>query len=325
MEKLFKMNIAVTGANGYIGKLLVEKLRKQGYNITILVRSKSSFAVNKKIKVIYGDLTDNQFDFESFLNGCDVIVNCAANLFDESKMFDLHVSSSIKLYNRLSEIKKKENKIAKWIQISSVGSYGTLNSYSSEYKIVDEKFNCNPINTYELSKFVFDEFLLKNNISNTSINSIILRPSNIFGPNMKNASLRNLVNSIKKGHFFYVGNKNSILTYVHEDDVVNAIDLCVKHQGASGIYNLSQNCTLQDLVNEIGFPKYLPLIKIPEKFVRMLVRNKIFKLFIGEKLTEKRLNSLVNKCSYSSLRIMDELDFNFEESILFQLKFYSTK
>ena len=319
------MNIVVTGANGYIGKLLVEKLRKQGFNITILVRSKSSFEVNEKIKVIYGDLTDNQFDFESFLNSCDVLVNCAANLFDESKMFDLHVSSSIKLYNRLSEIKKKENKITKWIQISSVGSYGALNSNSSEYKIVDEKFNCNPINTYELSKFVFDQFLLKNNILNTSVNSIILRPSNIFGPNMKNASLLNLVNSIKKGHFFYVGDKNSILTYVHEDDVVNAIDLCIEHNDASGIYNLSQNCTLQDLVNEIGFPAYLPLIKIPEKLVRMLVRNKIFKLILGKKLTEKRLDSLVNKCSYSSQRIMDELDYNFRESILFQIKSYSTK
>ena len=142
---------------------------------------------------------------------------------------------------------------------------------------------------------------------------------------MKNASLLNLVNSIKKGHFFYVGDENSILTYVHEDDVVNAIDLCIEHKDATGIYNLSQNCTLQDLVNEIGFPTYLPLIKISEKLVRMLVQNKIFKLILGEKLTEKRLNSLVNKCSYSSQRIMDELDYNFEDSILFQLKAYSTK
>ena len=50
------MNILVTGANGFVGQALINKLLKEGHHITALVRSKKKVNTEGKIKWIQGDL-----------------------------------------------------------------------------------------------------------------------------------------------------------------------------------------------------------------------------------------------------------------------------
>ena len=40
---------------------------------------------------------------------------------------------------------------------------------------------------------------------------------------MTNQSLRNLINYIKKRYFFYIENKDSVLSYLHLDDLTDTI------------------------------------------------------------------------------------------------------
>jgi uncharacterized protein YbjT (DUF2867 family) len=50
------MNILVTGANGFVGNALMQKLLKEGHQITALIRSNKIPKKNDRIKWIYGDL-----------------------------------------------------------------------------------------------------------------------------------------------------------------------------------------------------------------------------------------------------------------------------
>jgi uncharacterized protein YbjT (DUF2867 family) len=50
------MNILVTGANGFVGKALIERLTKEGHHITALVRDRKSIKSKDGIKWIEGDL-----------------------------------------------------------------------------------------------------------------------------------------------------------------------------------------------------------------------------------------------------------------------------
>ena len=77
------MNIAVIGANGKTGSLVVKEALKRGHNVTAIVRDKNK--VNKELSVIEKEIANlTKEDLEKF----DVIVN-AFGIWEESK-FDLH-------------------------------------------------------------------------------------------------------------------------------------------------------------------------------------------------------------------------------------------
>lgn len=50
------MNVLVTGANGFVGEALIEKLVESGHHITALVRSKDKIKTKNGVKWIEGDL-----------------------------------------------------------------------------------------------------------------------------------------------------------------------------------------------------------------------------------------------------------------------------
>ena len=56
------MNILVTGATGFVGSHLVEKLSQENEHIRCLVRNTSNTDFLKKlgVKIEYGDLTDEK-------------------------------------------------------------------------------------------------------------------------------------------------------------------------------------------------------------------------------------------------------------------------
>jgi uncharacterized protein YbjT (DUF2867 family) len=56
------MIISITGANGYIGKLLVKLLISKGITVHILCRNQSEFEFTENVKVFKGDLTDPYFN-----------------------------------------------------------------------------------------------------------------------------------------------------------------------------------------------------------------------------------------------------------------------
>ena len=79
------MKILVTGAEGFVGSHLVEKLVKSNYSKSIvLYNSFNSLGwldtleeKNKKIDFISGDIRDENSIKES-IKGCDVVINLAA-------------------------------------------------------------------------------------------------------------------------------------------------------------------------------------------------------------------------------------------------------
>lgn len=52
------MNITVFGASGNVGSLVVEKLLKDGHNLTVFVHKSSPFAASEQLKIVAGDIHD---------------------------------------------------------------------------------------------------------------------------------------------------------------------------------------------------------------------------------------------------------------------------
>jgi len=306
---LFNKNIkiCITGASGFIGSCLVDKLIASGYKVSVLTRNKK-FKKNKNLVVYNGDLLKPNSKIDKFLYKCDILYHCAGELTNEKIMYQLHVDGTRNLLKKFAISPLGESKLKHFIQLSSVGAYGKFDQTKIR-RVITEKSSENPGNIYELTKTISDktvqEYSQLKNFFYT-----ILRPTNVVGSNMRNYSFFSLIKSIVSKKFFYIGSSDSIMTYIHVDDVVDALILCaINSKAKNQIFILSNDCSLRDIVDCVignSKNKYSPKC-LPEFFVRFIT---IFlSLFVKFPLTINRINYLVSKTTYSSKKIQKILNF----------------
>jgi nucleoside-diphosphate-sugar epimerase len=305
------MRVLVTGASGFVGKKLVIELISQGFDVKVVSRNISNI-FPENVQVFNVDITDLTFDLSSVVENCDIIINCAGEIINENAMRVLHVDGTQRLLEAFVKYSSKINK--HWIQLSSVGAYGR-SSKPNRKREITELSELNPNGTYEVTKTLADEMII-NFSKRTAMTYTILRPSNIVGMFMPNQSFYRLLNAISKKRFFFIGSKESISTYIHIDDIVDALIVCATNKKAHNqIFNLSNDCYLAEILTSVckafGFKSNFLLL--PEKPLRFLVY--IFSKFLTLPLTKSRIDALVSKTTYPYTKIQDVLGFAPKRSI----------
>ncbi len=295
------MLVAITGGNGFVGQLLVKKHLLQGDRVRVLSRRETSFF--NEAHIVVGDLTKSGDHLKYFVEGADILYHCAGEINDESKMYDLHVLGT----SRLLAVAK--GNIGRWVQLSSVGVYGPPLRAANSERIVIEATLTRPRGVYEVTKSESDK-LIEQISQDSTMSFSIVRPSNIFGSNMPNQSLRSLGVMVKNKMFFYIGKPGSIATYVHVDDVVEVLLRCGIDKRAEGeIFNVSNDCLLEDMVNGMAsaLGEKRPFIRVPESLVRVVVG--LSEDVVSIPLSKGRIDALVARTKYSCAKLERELDF----------------
>ena len=229
------MNILVTGALGYIGSHLVQKLLGDSKNVVFAVfRNHLQESTFNLIPVI-ADLTDTNFT-DSFPKNIDVIVHLAQskgyrNFPDASDdIFSVNVRST----QLLLEWGRK-NGIKKFIFAS------TGNVYKQQNKLLKETDICEPIGYYGASKYAAEQLIKP---YNQFFQTNILRIFGVYGPTQKNMTIPNIINRIKNGQEITLAkNAGLYFTPLYIDDCVEMI-LCNIYKSMENseiIYNLAGN------------------------------------------------------------------------------------
>jgi len=292
------MIIAITGGSGFIGSLLINKHLLQGDQVRILSRKPPLKAINAQH--FPGDLSNSDVDLSSFVDNVDILYHCAGEVKNESLMQELHVNGTQRL------VDAAQGKISRWVQLSSVGAYGACRDGT-----ITEDSKEQPFGVYERTKTESDKIVKKSGISYA-----ILRPSNVFGVEMTNQSLFQLISMINKGLFFYLGRKGALANYIAVEDVVEALFLCGNRDNALGeIYNLSQTIAIEKMVLSfsLGLGIEGRFLRLPEFPVRVLA--KVFTIFSRFPLTITRIDALTSRCTYKSNKIIEELNFEFKSTL----------
>ena len=298
------MQVAITGATGFIGSLLLDRHVSMGDKVRVLTRDEKKIGLRgKNVEIFQGGI--NTANLEDFVRGVDILYHCAAEISDEGRMWEVNYFGTKRLLNTaLGNVKR-------WVQLSSVGVYGV-----QESGVITEKCTESPSGSYEVSKASADRLV---NLLNKDdrIEVVILRPTNVYGPTMRNQSLFQMVSMIDKGLFFYIGEKSFTSHYINVSDVVEALLLCGLQVNAAGkTYNLSCDGTIEDLVNAIsaGLCKIPPNRKIP-----LILANTIahfFSFIRNFPLSKSRVAALTSRVRYSSELITQDLGFRCQTTLL---------
>jgi nucleoside-diphosphate-sugar epimerase len=304
------MRTCVTGAAGFIGQALVAQLRQQGTPLRLLSRTTGNQ------ETFIADLTDNNVLLDGLLDDVDVIYHCAGELNNKNVMRALHVDGTVRLLQAVQKKIRTTHQPLHWVQLSSVGAYGPPPDRADQERIVIETTSTAPVGEYEVTKTCADELVMQLAQTEPLFSYTILRPSIVIGKKMPNQSLRALVKIIRKKRFFYIGSTLSIATYVHVDDVVDALILCASDARARGqIFNLSNDCLMSDIVEAVANHAGIapPTLCLPAQPIKWLAA--FLSLFGKTPLTPERIDAMMKRTRYPNQKIQAMLGYTPHRSV----------
>jgi nucleoside-diphosphate-sugar epimerase len=299
------MIVAITGGTGFIGRKLVLRHLDRGDQVRLLSRrAKTEVDLPGDVIVYQDDLATRSTNLVPFVDGADILYHCAGEIRILDRMYAVHVEGTTRLANAAA------GKIGHWVQLSSAGVYGTHCR-----GVVTEETPENPVGIYEGTKVHADHIVIDGS-GQGKFTCTILRPSNVFGPAMRNRSLFQLIETVDASRFFFLGKPGAVANYIFVDNVVDALLRCGITERAKGrIYNLSDHCTIEEMIKNIAqsLDKPTPRFRLPESPVRLFAR------MLGKvprfPLTESRVNALTSRVVYACQRIQDELGYRHPVSL----------
>jgi len=290
--------VAITGGTGFIGKHLIARHVARGDQVRYLTRRKTMKDIPGAFANI-GSLGSSIDELRQFVRGADVLYHCAAELRSEAAMHNTNVLGTANLLAAAS------GEIGRWVQLSSTGIYA-----SERHGDIREDAEINPVNAYEKSKAASDNLVCAA-AEKQNLPCVVLRPSNVYGTDMPNQSLFQLIRMIDGGMFFFIGRHGAVANYIHVENVVDALVLCATSvlPGNGRAYIVSDHRTLEDFVGTIAtaLKKKPPQKRLPESLVRAVaaLAGSIPKF----PLTSSRVDALTSRTIYRADRIESELGY----------------
>lgn len=218
--------ILVTGATGFIGYRLVERLvKEENANVRALARTTEKSAKLKQelapisIETVIGDL-NNLESLKKAAQGCQIIFHCAAWASDRGSREDFFQANVTGTENIV--IAAKDAKCEKFVHVSSISVYGLDPKNGT-----DETFPYDPTGSLYCETKVESEKVVKLAMEKEGFPAIIIRPGSVYGPRSGAWTLRP-VKAIKDGKMFLIAGGTGLCNYVYIDNLIDAMLIATK-------------------------------------------------------------------------------------------------
>lgn len=203
--------VAVTGASGFIGRRLIERLCRDGYHVRALQRRRviSVEVANDQLQTINGSL-DDCAALGELVDSVDAVIHLAGLIKARSsqEFFDINAKGVDRLAQAMAERTGK----AKLVLISSLAAREPgLSSYAASKR-------CG-----EAALLDLDENRLWS----------VLRPPAVYGPGDRETL--SFFKAIKRGIGVMLGDRDARFSLIHVDDLVDAMMRVINPGCADGL------------------------------------------------------------------------------------------
>lgn len=265
------MKIAITGANGYIGRCLMPRLLEKGHSICALSRrSFDPIFADKAFKPIYGDIRSME-SLQSLVQDSDSVIHLAAYVHknpgsdhEKRSCFEVNVDGTRNLLEQIEKSGRKQG----LVYISSIAVYG------SRFSLIQEESICNPTTVYARSKFEAEKLVL-DAIRKGIITGCILRPAMVCGVNAP-GNLQSMIGLMRMGVFPLIERGQNLKSLIYVEDLVELIVTLVDRSMDPRIYNIAADppLSIRQIAEALtrGLGRSMIYIPVNAKIAEMMSR-----------------------------------------------------
>ncbi len=249
------MNIAITGANGYIGRNLSRYLESKGFVIKPVSRI-----------FIYGA----QEQLSSYLSGTGAVINLAGapvlqrwTKSNKAIIYNSRIQTTWNLTNAINELSPGLRPPV-FISASATGIYTNDKIHDESSRDFNNGFLGNVVKDWENSSSGLDK----------NVRRVIFRLGMVLGK--ESQTIKKLLPVFKAGLGGCIGSGKQSFPYIHIDDLTEAIYQSITDQNFEGTYNL----VAPDQIDNKTFTKTLAgllkkpaFLKVPAFVLRLIYGN----------------------------------------------------
>jgi nucleoside-diphosphate-sugar epimerase len=209
------MRVGVTGAAGYIGSRLVERLRHAGHDVLALDRAAPAPGAVTGTSFLRCDLTEPAA-YEGALTGLDLLCHLAAAKGDWGISDEEYALDNVVATATLLECAHRAG-VRRWVFYSTVSVLGPSDT------ALDEGAPRRPANPYGASKAECESLLERYAAKTRDARIVVIRPSVVFGPgNPDNTNIYRLIDAIDRNRFVMIGRGGEVKTTSYIDNLLDA-------------------------------------------------------------------------------------------------------
>ncbi|RMD65050.1 NAD-dependent epimerase/dehydratase family protein [Candidatus Parcubacteria bacterium] len=302
-----KLAALVTGASGFIGRVLCARLQREGLAVWALGRRKAQGPWDAFIEA---DVAES-VPIEA-LQGADCVFHLAGKaheLLERRRDPGGYFRTNVEGTRRLLEESKAAG-VRRFVFFSSVSAMGGITSAS---KPVDESAPCAPQTPYGESKLAAEQLVLEGEYVPEPV---VLRLPMVYGPTQK-GNLPRMIEAIARRRFPPLPEAHNKRSMVHVEDVVVAAMFAAEKEAAAGkvyIVTDGQAYSTREMYLWIceALGRRPPRVSVPLGLLWAMARaGDAMEALLRRRLPfdSDALEKLVGSAWYSSARIERELGF----------------
>jgi nucleoside-diphosphate-sugar epimerase len=229
------VRVLVTGASGFLGGHVAERLSARGDTVRALVRSTSNtkhLETLKGVELFEGSVEQVSRVVEA-VDGVDAVVHCAGIVKARSgdEFFTVNVGGTSNLVDAARKVGKA--KLKRFVHVSSLEAAGP--SEDGEPVPADQE---NPVTAYGRSKLAAEKVVLA---AKDDIPVTILRPGAIYGP--RDGEILQMFKSIQRGLLPLVGDGSAKGVWIYATDCAEAcVRAAVADVPSGRVYFVDDGC-----------------------------------------------------------------------------------
>jgi acetylornithine/succinyldiaminopimelate/putrescine aminotransferase/nucleoside-diphosphate-sugar epimerase len=217
----------VTGATGFIGSHLAERLLAEGHQVRCLVRSTSDTSRLEQLEVelAVGALEDAA-SLARAANGCDYVFHCGAMVTDWGTTEEIE-RINVEGTRNLLEASARAS-VRRFVHVSSTDVYGYPGGRG-----IDETHTGNGFrNWYSHTKRDAEREVSRAAASH-GLDVVIVRPATVWGPRSTDV-VGEIGKAIQGGYMLLVSRGRAIAGLVYIDNLIDAVLLAFRHEAVAG-------------------------------------------------------------------------------------------
>lgn len=215
----------ITGANGFVGSHLADRLAELGYDLSFLLRTTSNLdnIEHLQYRSLFGDLL-TPASLEEAVADVDYIFH-PAGLVKARSAEEFHRINAGGTENLLTALVRNNSNIKRFVFISSQAAAGPCRDRVPK----TESDPATPVSDYGRSKLAAEKVVQR---FSDKVPATIIRPPAIFGP--RDTDVLQFFQAVRAGFLLKFGRRESFVSLAHVSDVVEGALLAATNESAVG-------------------------------------------------------------------------------------------